>query len=59
MIGAPTNSASGELPAEKRQHDDAEFGDEIGGRHLERHGGGAIGALAEQRTGERHGCIGA
>jgi len=48
-----------ELPAKERQHDNAEFGDEIGGRHLERHGSGEIGALPEQGAGERHGRIGA
>jgi hypothetical protein len=48
-----------ELPAQEHQHDNGEFNDEIGGGHFERHGGGEIGALAEQRAGERHGCIGA
>jgi hypothetical protein len=46
-----------ELPAQEREHDDAKFGDEIGGRHLKRHRRGEIGALAEQRTGKRHGGI--
>ncbi len=48
-----------ELPAQKHQHDSAEFDDEIGGGHFKGHGGGEIGALAEQRAGKRHGSIGA
>jgi hypothetical protein len=46
-----------ELPAQERQHDDAEFDDEISGCHFKRHGCGEIGTFAEQRAGKRHGCI--
>ena len=46
-----------ELPAQERQHDDAEFDDEIGGGHFERHGRGEISALAEQRASNRYGRI--
>jgi hypothetical protein len=58
MIGAPINS-EGELPAQEHQHDDREFGDEIGGGHFEYHGCREIGALAEQRARQRDRRIGA
>ena len=59
MIGPPTNSASGELPAEQQRQDDAELDDEVGGGDLERHRRGEVRALAEQRAGQRDGGVGA
>ena len=48
--GPPTNSASGELPADQDRQDDAELDDEVGRRELEGHRGGEVGALAEDRS---------
>ena len=59
MIGPPTNSASGELPAHQQGQDDAELDDEVGGGDLEGHRRGEVRALAEQRAGQRHGGVGA
>jgi hypothetical protein len=41
----------GELPAQQHRHDDAQLDDQVGGGELERHGGGEVGALAEDRAG--------
>src|SRR5258708_12757962 len=46
-----------ELPAQERQHDDAEFEDKIGRAHFERHGSRKVGALAEYTPADRHACI--
>ena len=35
----------GVRPAQKRQHNDAEFDDEIGRGHFKRHGGGEVGSV--------------
>ena len=56
MIGAPTNS---DLPTQQRKHDDAEFEDEIGGGHFERHRRGEVRAFAEDRAGQSHCRVGA
>src|SRR5438093_450467 len=57
-IQAARAPAIDEPPAHEHDHDDAQLEDEIGGRQLERHGGGEVRALAEDRTGERDGGIG-
>jgi hypothetical protein len=44
----------GELPAQQHRHDDAQLDDQVGGGELERHRRGEVGALAEDRPGQRH-----
>ena len=59
ISGPPTNSPSDELPAEQDRDDDPELDHEVRGGELERHRGGEVGALAEQRAGERDRGVGA
>ena len=49
----------GELPADQQRQDQPELDDEVGGGELERHRRGEVGALAEQRSGQRDRCVGA
>ena len=44
----------GELPAHQQSQDDAQLHDEVGGTDLEGHGGGEVGAFAEQGSGQGH-----
>jgi len=48
-----------ELPAEDERHDDPQLDDEVGRSELERHRGGEVRPLAEQRARERDGRVGA
>ena len=59
MIGPPTNSPSVNCQPSSSARMIAELDHQVGGGELERHRGGEVGALAEERPGQGHRGVGA